>query len=147
MNWFKPICRCTESFQVKSAQISIFGIPLWYTSNTPRTVISPSVHPGECWAFQGFPGYLVLKLNHNVYVTGFTMEHIPKSLSMNNRIDSAPKLFTVWVSNRQLFPIFLLIEHFLYCTSRVWNPKTTKSHSDSASTNTLKMARVFNISR
>lgn len=91
-------CRCTESFNVKSAEISIFGVPLWYKSNTPRTVISPAVQPGECWSFQGFPGYLVLKLNNNVFVTGFTMEHIPKSLAPSGRVDSAPKLFTVWVS-------------------------------------------------
>lgn len=90
--------RCTENFNVRTAQLSIFGVPLWYKSNTPRTVISPAVQPGECWAFQGFPGFLVLKLNHNVFVTGFTVEHIPKSLSPNGNIDSAPKLFTVWVS-------------------------------------------------
>lgn len=50
--------RCTESYQTKSAQISVFGIPLWYPSNTPRVAISPNVQPGECWAFQGFPGFL-----------------------------------------------------------------------------------------
>lgn len=50
--------RCTESYQTKSAQISIFGIPLWYPTNTPRIAISPNVQPGECWAFQGFPGFL-----------------------------------------------------------------------------------------
>ncbi|XP_052841358.1 klaroid protein isoform X2 [Drosophila gunungcola] len=88
--------RCTESYQTKSAQISVFGIPLWYPTNTPRVAISPNVQPGECWAFQGFPGFLVLKLNSLVYVTGFTLEHIPKSLSPTGRIDSAPKNFTVW---------------------------------------------------
>lgn len=55
--------RCTESFQTKSAQISVFGIPLWYPANTPRIAISPSVQPGDCWAFQGFPGYLGNNLN------------------------------------------------------------------------------------
>lgn len=50
--------RCTESYQTKSAQISVFGIPLWYPTNTPRVAISPSVQPGNCWAFQGFPGFL-----------------------------------------------------------------------------------------
>ena len=50
--------RCTENYQTKSAQISIFGIPLWYPTNTPRIAISPQVQPGECWAFQGFPGFL-----------------------------------------------------------------------------------------
>nr|XP_036218519.1 uncharacterized protein LOC106625097 isoform X2 [Bactrocera oleae] len=88
--------RCTENYQTKSAQISIFGIPLWYPTNTPRIAISPQVQPGECWAFQGFPGFLVLKLNSMVYVTGFTLEHIPRSLSPNGRIDSAPRNFTVW---------------------------------------------------
>ncbi|XP_054736966.1 klaroid protein isoform X1 [Anastrepha obliqua] len=88
--------RCTENYQTKSAQISIFGIPLWYPTNTPRIAISPHVQPGECWAFQGFPGFLVLKLNSMVYVTGFTLEHIPRSLSPNGRIDSAPRNFTVW---------------------------------------------------
>lgn len=89
--------RCTETYRTKSAEISIFGIPLWYPSNTPRTVISPSVHPGECWAFQGFPGYLVVQLNNLVYITGFTVEHIPKSIAPDGIIDSAPKNFSVWV--------------------------------------------------
>ncbi|XP_059620192.1 klaroid protein [Phlebotomus argentipes] len=88
--------RCTESYHTKTAQISIFGIPLWYPSNTPRTAISPSVQPGNCWAFQGFPGFLLLKLNLPILVTGFTMEHIPKSLAPNGQIDSAPKGFSVW---------------------------------------------------
>lgn len=50
--------RCTENYQTHSAQMSIFGIPLWYPTNTPRTVISPTMQPGQCWAFAGFPGYL-----------------------------------------------------------------------------------------
>lgn len=50
--------RCTENYQTKTAQISVFGIPLWYPTNTPRIAISPNVQPGECWAFQGFPGFL-----------------------------------------------------------------------------------------
>lgn len=39
----------------------------------------------------------VLQLNIDIFVTGFTMEHIPKSLS-NGKIESAPKIFSVWVS-------------------------------------------------
>lgn len=50
--------RCTENYQTKTAQLSVFGIPLWYPTNTPRIAISPNVQPGECWAFQGFPGFL-----------------------------------------------------------------------------------------
>lgn len=88
-------------------------------------MISPTVQPGECWSFQGFPGYLVLKLNNNVYVTGFTMEHIPKSLAPNGRIDSAPKLFTVWV-NIPFFAFHLITNNELYdniLTHKKSNPK------------------------
>ncbi|XP_055916283.1 klaroid protein isoform X1 [Eupeodes corollae] len=88
--------RCTENYPIKSAQISVFGIPLWYPANTPRIAISPNVQPGECWAFQGFPGFLVLRLNTLIHVTGFTLEHIPKTLTPNGKIDSAPRNFTTW---------------------------------------------------
>lgn len=90
--------RCTENYRTKHAEISVFGIPIWYPSNTPRTVISPSIAPGECWAWTGFPGYLVIKLHNSIHVSGFTIEHIPQSLAPNNKIDSAPNNFTVWVS-------------------------------------------------
>lgn len=50
--------RCSESYQPKTAVYTILGIPFWYRSNTPRTAITPGTAPGECWAFQGFPGYL-----------------------------------------------------------------------------------------
>ena len=31
--------RCSETYYRKTAQVSVFGLPLWYTSNSPRTVI------------------------------------------------------------------------------------------------------------
>ncbi|XP_058055004.1 klaroid protein [Anopheles bellator] len=88
--------RCTENYKSHSAEFRIFGIPIWYPSNTPRTVISPTMEPGQCWAFQGFPGYLVIQLNTRIFVTGFTLEHISKLLVANGSISSAPKAFTVW---------------------------------------------------
>jgi len=106
--------RCTESYQTRSAEISIFGIPLWYPSNTPRTVISPSVQPGECWAFQGFPGYIVIQLNNPIRVTGFTIEHIPQSLAPGGVIDSAPNNFTVWVG-QEVCKLSVVADCFLVC--------------------------------
>ncbi|XP_050092250.1 klaroid protein [Anopheles aquasalis] len=88
--------RCTENYKSHSAEFRIFGIPIWYPSNTPRTVISPTMEPGQCWAFQGFPGYLVIQLNTRVIVTGFTLEHISKLLVAQGSISSAPRAFTVW---------------------------------------------------
>lgn len=117
--------RCTENYHTKSAQISVFGIPLWYPSNTPRTAIQPNVLPGNCWAFQGFPGFLVLQLNMDIYVSGFTMEHIPKSLS-NGKIESAPKGFTVWVSNGDL-SLTAIVYLLNVSICRDWTMKMTRS--------------------
>ena len=88
--------RCSETYYRKTALISVFGIPLWYTSNSPRTVIQPEVYPGQCWAFKGESGYSVIQLSVPVRPTGFSLEHIPKSLSMTGSIDSAPREFTVY---------------------------------------------------
>ncbi|XP_058457893.1 klaroid protein [Malaya genurostris] len=106
--------RCTESYQTHSAQISIFGIPLWYPTNTPRTVISPTMQPGQCWAFSGFPGYLVIQLNSNVIVTGFSLEHISKLLAPNGQIDSAPKNFSVWGLGNENDPHPILLGNYVY---------------------------------
>ncbi|XP_056628186.1 SUN domain-containing protein 1 isoform X5 [Triplophysa dalaica] len=88
--------RCSESFETKTALMSLFGIPLWYFSQSPRAVIQPDVHPGDCWAFQGSSGYLVIGLSMRVVPTAFSLEHIPKSLSPTGHIESAPRDFSVY---------------------------------------------------
>ena len=35
--------RCSETYYRKTALVSVFGIPLWYTSNSPRTVIQVNI--------------------------------------------------------------------------------------------------------
>src|SRR4029434_7714796 len=46
--------RCSETYRTRSACLSLFGFPLWYHSESPRTVIqvqleslfpAPSLHP------------------------------------------------------------------------------------------------------
>ncbi|MGH0137682.1 UNVERIFIED_CONTAM: hypothetical protein FKN15_021795 [Acipenser sinensis] len=88
--------RCSETYETKTALMSLFGIPLWYFSQSPRVIIQPDVHPGNCWAFKGSQGYLVIRLSLSVYPTSFSLEHIPKSLSPTGSINSAPKDFTVY---------------------------------------------------
>ena len=75
---------------------SIFGIPIWYPSNNPRTIIQPGVQPGECWAFKGSSGFVVIQLSERIVPTRFSMEHISKSMSPSGKIDSAPKEFVVY---------------------------------------------------
>uniref|UniRef100_A0A670KE92 Sad1 and UNC84 domain containing 1 n=1 Tax=Podarcis muralis TaxID=64176 RepID=A0A670KE92_PODMU len=90
--------RCSETYETKTALISLFGIPLWYFSQSPRVVIQPDMYPGNCWAFKGSQGYLVVRLSMMIYPTAFTLEHIPKTLSPTGNITSAPKDFSVYVS-------------------------------------------------
>ncbi|GAB5582617.1 SUN domain-containing protein 1 isoform X11 [Prionailurus iriomotensis] len=88
--------RCSETYETKTALISLFGIPLWYFSQSPRVVIQPDIYPGNCWAFRGSQGYLVVRLSMEIYPTTFTLEHIPKTLSPTGNITSAPKDFAVY---------------------------------------------------
>uniref|UniRef100_A0A8C2A0H9 Si:dkey-92f12.2 n=1 Tax=Cyprinus carpio TaxID=7962 RepID=A0A8C2A0H9_CYPCA len=88
--------RCSETYKTRSACLSLFGIPLWYHSESPRTVLQPELYPGKCWAFQGSEGFLVISLSYPVRITHVTLEHLPKELSPTGRIDSAPKDFAVY---------------------------------------------------
>ncbi|XP_036680859.1 SUN domain-containing protein 1 isoform X7 [Balaenoptera musculus] len=88
--------RCSETYETKTALISLFGVPLWYFSQSPRVAIQPDIYPGNCWAFKGSQGYLVVRLSMKIYPTTFTLEHIPKTLSPTGNITSAPKDFAVY---------------------------------------------------
>ncbi|XP_014489332.1 PREDICTED: uncharacterized protein LOC106752274 isoform X2 [Dinoponera quadriceps] len=91
--------RNTQGYDVKSKVISILGFPLYYRccNNNPRTVIQMNVmQPGICWAFQNFPGYLLIRLRSIIYVTGFTLEHIPRIIIPSGNMSSAPRNFNVW---------------------------------------------------
>lgn len=88
--------RCTKSYLERNIQYSIDGIlPVFYTSNSPRVVIQPTMTPGECWSFAGAEGVLVVQLSRTITPTSFTYEHIRKSLTPDSHIDSAPKHFRV----------------------------------------------------
>ncbi|XP_010869751.4 SUN domain-containing protein 2 isoform X2 [Esox lucius] len=89
--------RCSETYRSRSACVSFLGIPLWYPSESPRTVIQG--HPlqaGRCWPFQGAQGTLVIALSHPAYVTHVSLEHLPVFRAPSGRIDSAPKAFSVY---------------------------------------------------
>uniref|UniRef100_A0A8C2CTI9 Sad1 and UNC84 domain containing 1 n=1 Tax=Cyprinus carpio TaxID=7962 RepID=A0A8C2CTI9_CYPCA len=88
--------RCSETYETKTALMSLFGIPLWYFSQSPRVVIQPDMYPGNCWAFKGSQGYLVIRLCLSVIPTSFCLEHIPKSLSPSGNVSSAPRRFSVY---------------------------------------------------
>ncbi|KAM4612425.1 SUN domain-containing protein 2-like [Polymixia lowei] len=90
--------RCSETYRIRSACVTLFGFPLWYPSESPRTVIQgyPVLLPGKCWAFHGVQGTLVISLSHPIGVTDVTLDHLPRCNSPTGRIDSAPKDFEVY---------------------------------------------------
>ncbi|XP_037103285.1 uncharacterized protein LOC119120472 isoform X2 [Syngnathus acus] len=90
--------RCSETYRTRSACLSLFGFPLWYPMESPRTVIrgEPMLLPGKCWAFHGAHGTLVIALSHPIRITHVTLDHVPHHNTPTGRIDSAPKDFEVY---------------------------------------------------
>ncbi|XP_077357886.1 uncharacterized protein LOC144004532 isoform X8 [Festucalex cinctus] len=88
--------RCSQTYETKAALLSLFGIPLWYFSQSPRVVIQPNVHPGNCWAFRGSAGFLVIRLSMSILPSAFSLEHIPKALAPSGTLSSAPRDFRVY---------------------------------------------------
>ncbi|XP_066214524.1 SUN domain-containing protein 2 [Saccopteryx leptura] len=106
--------RCSETYETKTALLSLFGIPLWYHSQSPRVILQPDVHPGNCWAFQGPQGFAVVRLSARIHPTAVTLEHVPKSLSPNSTISSAPKDFAVFGFDEDLQQEGTLLGQFTY---------------------------------
>lgn len=60
-------------------------------------LLKNSVQPGNCWPIRGQKADLFIKLAARITPTTFSMEHIPKQLSLTGSIDSAPRNFSVYV--------------------------------------------------
>ncbi|XP_069909029.1 SUN domain-containing protein 2 isoform X1 [Oryctolagus cuniculus] len=106
--------RCSETYETKTALLSLFGIPLWYHSQSPRVILQPDVHPGNCWAFQGPQGFAVVRLSARIRPTAVTLEHVPKALSPNSTISSAPRDFAVFGFDEDLQQEGTLLGKFTY---------------------------------
>lgn len=87
--------RCSQTYDHKTPVIRILGYPIYWNLNTPRSVIQPSVMPGECWAFTGDVGYVVIGLSLPIYPSSVTLEHIPQAIALLNT-SSAPQNFSVY---------------------------------------------------
>jgi len=55
------------------------------------------VQPGNCWSFKGSKAHLFIKLAANITPQSFSIEHIPKEISLSGSLDSAPQKFSVYV--------------------------------------------------
>ncbi|XP_072277200.1 SUN domain-containing protein 2 isoform X2 [Pyxicephalus adspersus] len=106
--------RCSETYETKTALLSLFGVPLWYQSQSPRAILQPDSNPGNCWAFRGSQGYAVVRLSSRIRPTAVTLDHIPRSLSPKSTISSAPKDFIVYGLDEETQKEGVLLGNFTY---------------------------------
>ncbi|XP_075038938.1 SUN domain-containing protein 2 isoform X2 [Mixophyes fleayi] len=106
--------RCSETYETKTALLSLFGVPLWYQSQSPRVILQPDLNPGNCWAFQGAQGYAVIRLSSRIRPTAVTLDHIPLSLSPKSTISSAPKDFSFYGLEEEAQKEGILLGNFTY---------------------------------
>ncbi|KAJ0177062.1 hypothetical protein K1T71_007071 [Dendrolimus kikuchii] len=106
--------KCTELYQIKTKQYSILGLPVWWVYTSPRYALTPGAMPAECWAFQGFPGYLVVRTYAIIEVTGFSLEHMSRLLAVDGKIESAPKNFSVYGLHSEVDPEPHLFGDYMY---------------------------------
>ena len=63
--------RCTKTYVERAASYTMLGgwlnlgwlWPLTMSTASPRNAIQPGVQPGQCWAFKGSEGRLVVSLS------------------------------------------------------------------------------------
>lgn len=91
--------QCSKTYTPTLATVSLFGIPLWHVSTSPKAIIQPQVYPGDCWAYEGSKGHALIRLKDEIVITGVTLEHIPRALTPNGSLTTAPHNFTVWGKN------------------------------------------------
>ncbi|XP_035165782.1 sperm-associated antigen 4 protein-like [Oxyura jamaicensis] len=71
----------------------LFWLPC--TPNPPDTILQPDVSLGNCWAFQGAQGQVVIRLPAKIQATMVTIHHTSKTDSELGKFSSAPRDFTV----------------------------------------------------
>lgn len=82
----------------QSQRFKLHGQLCWPTCHCSCVLLQPNVYPGNCWAFKGHQGQVVIRLPARVYLTAITVQHITKSASPSGTINSAPKDIAVFVS-------------------------------------------------
>ncbi|XP_031796885.1 SUN domain-containing protein 2 isoform X2 [Sarcophilus harrisii] len=106
--------RCSETYDTKTAVLSLFGVPLWYLTQSPRAILQPDVYPGNCWAFEGPQGFAVIRLAARIRPTSVTLEHVSRTLSPSGDIPSAPREFAVLGLSKESESEGIVLGEFTY---------------------------------
>nr|KAF6359113.1 sperm associated antigen 4 [Pipistrellus kuhlii] len=59
-------------------------------------ILEPDVFPGNCWAFEGDQGQVVIRLPGRVQLSDITLQHPPPSVAHTGGANSAPRDFAVY---------------------------------------------------
>lgn len=91
----------SDTYDPSETKPQLFGftLPITLSRTSPGHIIQPLVLPGDCWCFQGTKGYALIKLATSVVVDAVTLQHLPKELSPDGKINSAVKSFRVLGKN------------------------------------------------
>ncbi|KAK0098543.1 hypothetical protein PV326_007003 [Microctonus aethiopoides] len=107
--------RDTRPYEAGStSSLTVFGISICHPQNTPQSIIQTSVLPGQCWAFEGISGCVVIKLLGRVFVSSVSIEHITKDMSPTGETSAAPRDFSVWGLDHVDDPNGFLFGEFTY---------------------------------
>ncbi|XP_062320587.1 uncharacterized protein LOC134022865 isoform X2 [Osmerus eperlanus] len=92
------VLQASETYQKRSTCLKFFGIPLFYPSESPRTVLQGNhvMKPGRCWPMPGSQGFLAISLSHPIAISHVTLDHLPRYNHPTGEIHSAPKDFLVY---------------------------------------------------
>uniref|UniRef100_A0A8C3VWX8 Sperm associated antigen 4 n=1 Tax=Catagonus wagneri TaxID=51154 RepID=A0A8C3VWX8_9CETA len=68
----------------------------WNYARRPTVILEPDVFPGNCWAFEGDKGQVVIRLPGRVQLSDITLQHPPPSVAHTRGANSAPRDFAVY---------------------------------------------------
>ncbi|ELW69599.1 Sperm-associated antigen 4 protein [Tupaia chinensis] len=68
----------------------------WNYARPPTVILEPDVFPGNCWAFEGHQGQVVIRLPGRVQLSDITLQHPPPSVAHTEGANSAPRDFKVF---------------------------------------------------
>ncbi|KAM9681830.1 sperm-associated antigen 4 protein [Dama dama] len=68
----------------------------WNYARPPTVILEPDVFPGNCWAFEGDQGQVVIRLPGRVQLSDITLQHPPPTVAHTPGANSAPRDFAVY---------------------------------------------------
>ncbi|XP_052040036.1 sperm-associated antigen 4 protein isoform X2 [Apodemus sylvaticus] len=71
-------------------------LSFWNYARPPSVILEPDVFPGNCWAFEGDQGQVVIRLPGHVQLSDITLQHPPPTVAHTGGASSAPRDFAVY---------------------------------------------------